>query len=168
MRLHLRCSVSTVSSDPKNATWLKRWTYPNQRPLSIDPLLTQLHRRQILYEHPVRHRQEAPDPYIRARRSGEAGILQRLRVLVDQAVEDGGVLRLEAVGGAVEAAGVGGEGEVGLGGDPVGVAVLFGEVGGGGEDLGAVSVCISVDKVEVRGLGMGRTFSKREVPRVPP
>lgn len=104
------------------------FTHSDQSPLSIDSLLVQLHRWAVLNEHTVGHRQEAPDARIRGGRGKEAGILQRVRVFTDQAVEDCRILRLKAVRSGVEASSLGGKGEVRLSRDPVCIAVLLREV----------------------------------------
>lgn len=104
-------------------------TYPYQYPLPVYSLFVELDGRGILDENTVRHRQEGPDSLVRHRGDIEAGILQGLGVLVDQAAEDRRVLRLEAVRGPVEAAGVRGKCKVGLRWDPICVSVLLRQVG---------------------------------------
>lgn len=110
-------------------------TYTNECPPPIDPLLIQLHRWKILNEDTIGHRQETPDALICRGRGEEASVLQGLSVLVDQAVEDRGVLSLEAIGRAIEATSVRSEGKVRLSRDPVRVAVLLWEIWRGGMSL---------------------------------
>jgi len=105
-----------------------RGTHSNEHSLSIDSLTEQLLRRPLLDEDAVRHRKEAPDTSVGSRRDVKARILQRLGVLVDQAVKDGRILGLKTIRSAVEAPREACESEVGLRWDPVRVAVLLREV----------------------------------------
>lgn len=81
-------------------------TYAYQCPPPVDAALVKLRRRSVLDEDTISHGQKGPDACVGCCGDVEAGVLQRLSVLVDQTIEDGRVLRLEAVRGSVEASGV--------------------------------------------------------------